>query len=233
MTGLGHTRKNSGGAYRVRFTPKERSSSGHAGSAAWGTEPDSCTAANRNCYSTTSSARERRDYGTVMPSALADVLSAGELFGSGLRVARPARKRFGLFLTADLPDVSSLFAFGPKATCRHHRSRWKVSLSCATLSFRPRPAIASNPVALRRTVFREGPRMTMSVQGCRYIKPPASVACVSCFCSSLQRAFTPDWRKSLRHQSTLVFWRARPVRNGFARNASLAIALESGRSRLG
>ena len=31
-------RKNSGGAYRVRFTPKERTSSGHAGSAAWGHE---------------------------------------------------------------------------------------------------------------------------------------------------------------------------------------------------
>jgi hypothetical protein len=38
MTGLGHARKNSGGAYRVRFTPKERTSSGHAGSAAWGHE---------------------------------------------------------------------------------------------------------------------------------------------------------------------------------------------------
>jgi hypothetical protein len=27
---LGHARKNSGGAHRVRFTPKERTSSGHA-----------------------------------------------------------------------------------------------------------------------------------------------------------------------------------------------------------
>jgi hypothetical protein len=36
MSYLGHARKNSGGAYRVRFTPKERTSSGHAGSAAWG-----------------------------------------------------------------------------------------------------------------------------------------------------------------------------------------------------
>jgi hypothetical protein len=37
---LGHTRKNSGGAYRVRFTPKERTSSGHAGSAAWGPQAE-------------------------------------------------------------------------------------------------------------------------------------------------------------------------------------------------
>jgi hypothetical protein len=38
MAASGHARKNSGGAYRVRFTPKERTSSGHAGSAAWGHE---------------------------------------------------------------------------------------------------------------------------------------------------------------------------------------------------
>ena len=38
-----------------------------------------------------------------------------------------------------------------------------------------------------------------------------------CLRSSSQRAFTPDWRKSLRHQSTLVFWRAGPVPNGYCR----------------
>lgn len=35
-SGSGHTRKNSDRAYRVRFTPTEQTSGGHAGSAAWG-----------------------------------------------------------------------------------------------------------------------------------------------------------------------------------------------------
>ena len=43
-----------------------------------------------------------------------------------------------------------------------------------------------------------------------------------CLRSSSQRAFTPDWRKSLRHQSTLVFWRACTVRNGNCRGKGVS-----------
>ena len=66
----GHARKNSGGAYRVRFTPKERTSSGHAGSAAWG-HLQTHAPQQGKAYSITSSALASRVGGTVRPSAFA------------------------------------------------------------------------------------------------------------------------------------------------------------------